>query len=707
MADASRPALPGSLAKTPRLSAWLRIEADGAVIATPGKVELGQGVLTALTTIVAEELDVSPAAVRLRPAATDRSPDEGVTSGSLSVQDSGMALAQAAAEVRALFRAEAARRLGVAEADLSVEGGVFTGPGNARIGYAEMAGAVDLDRDARGLAAPRPAAARRLRGRAAPRVDIPGRVFGARPYVHDLSPERALHGRVVRSDAAHARLTALDDGPARAVAGVVAIHRDGNFLGVLAETEAAAERAAAKLAQGAQWDVEDALPDQHALADWLRAQPVDPRVVERRGARPENPARTLERDYMRQPIAHASIAPSAAVAQWTGERLRVWTHSQGVFNLRADLALVFRMDPAAIVVEHAEGAGCYGHNGADDAALDAALLARAAEDRPVRLRWSRRDEMIHAPMGAAQLVRIGADLDADGRIAAWRHTVWSNGHTARPGRAAAPVLRAATEIEGGWPPFVSVDPPQAGGGGSDRNSLPLYDVPASEVIANRLTVMPLRTSSLRSLGAFANVFAIESFMDELAEQAGADALDFRLKHLSDPRARAVLETVAQRGGWGAAPAEGRGRGLGVARYKSKGAWCAALAEVSVAEDVRVERLTLAVDVGDVVDPDGVANQIEGGAVQAASWLLKEAVRFDHARILTTDWDSYPILRFSEVPAVDVHILNRPDEPSLGAGECAHGPVAGAVANAVARALGVRVRSLPIDRDALIAAMELS
>jgi CO/xanthine dehydrogenase Mo-binding subunit len=399
------------------------------------------------------------------------------------------------------------------------------------------------------------------------------------------------------------------------------------------------------------------------------------------------------------------MSPSCAIARWQDGGVHIWTHSQGVYNLRDDLALVLSLPVERIVVQHMEGAGCYGHNGADDVALDAVLLARAAPGRPVRIQWSREDELAWAPVGAAQAVDLEADLDEKGEIVAWRHDVWGNGHVARPGRAKTPRLLAALHLAKPFPPFVSIDPPLAGGGGLQRNAIPLYDFPSTRITGHRLQTMPIRTSALRTLGAFANVFAIESFMDELAAERGEDPLAFRLRHLSDPRARAVLETAAKRANWnGWKRREGKGRGLGFARYKNAGAYCAVVAEVEGDADIRVRRLVVAADVGEVVNPDGVANQFEGGAVQAVSWTLKEAVRFDRERITSNTWETYPILRFSEVPAVEVEIIARPDQKSLGAGEAAHAPTAAAIGNALYDALGVRVRDLPITRERIVAAM---
>jgi CO/xanthine dehydrogenase Mo-binding subunit len=395
------------------------------------------------------------------------------------------------------------------------------------------------------------------------------------------------------------------------------------------------------------------------------------------------------------------------MAQWSGDRVHVWTHSQGVYLLRADLALVLKLPVENITVEHMEGAGCYGHNAADDVALDAVLLAKAADGRPVRVQWSRQGEMSDAPFGAAMAIEIEADLDANGEIVDWRHSIWSNGHAARPGRAAQPALLAAFELADPFPRMISTNPPQANGGGGDRNSIPLYDFPSWRIESHRLTTMPIRTSALRTLGGQGNVFAIESILDEIATERGEDPVAFRLRHLRDERAKDVIRAVARRAKWKPEKQPGIGHGIGFGRYKNTGAYCAVIAEIEGDEEITVRKLTLAVDVGEAINPDGVINQIEGGAIQATSWVLKERVRFDQRRITSTSWTEYPILRFSEVPDVEVEVIQRPEIDPVGAGEAAHGPVTAAIASAVFDALGVRVRDLPITRDRIIAAMESS
>jgi nicotinate dehydrogenase subunit B len=699
--------LPVSLAANPMLSSWVRFR-EGQVMVSPGKVEIGQGIVTALAQIAADELDVDISRVRMIRASTAASPNEGVTSGSLSVQQSGRAIRHVCAEIRQIFLAFASERLGVEADALDIEDGTMTGPGNITTSYWELAADVSLDRHATAGTVAKLAVQRRLAGNSVQRLDIPDKVFAHPRFIHDSALPGMLHGRVLRSESCAAKLIAIREDGARAVPDLVAIIRDGSFAGVVSESEDGAEAALLALRKAATWSASETLPDQDRLAEWLKAQPAEATVIDRKTT-PQRAvgSRTLRRQYTRPYLAHASIAPSCAIAQWTGDQVRVWTHSQGVYLLRADLALVLRLPIEQIMVEHLEGAGCYGHNAADDVALDAVLLAKAADGRPVRVQWSRQDELSHAPFGAAMAIEIEADLDAEGEIVDWRHRIWSNGHAARPGRAAEPALLAATELATPFPRTISTNPPQASGGGGDRNAIPLYDFPSWTIESHRLKTMPIRTSALRTLGAQGNVFAIECFLDEVAAGRGEDPVDFRLRHLPDPRAQAVIRAAARRANWKPDRQAGRGHGFGFARYKNTGAYCAVVAEIEGAEDINVKRLTIAVDVGEAINPDGVVNQIEGGAIQATSWVLKERVRFDRQRITSNSWTSYPILRFSEVPEVQVEIIARPELEPVGAGEAAHGPVTAAIANAVFDALGVRACDLPITRDSLIAAMELS
>lgn len=705
MSAPSPPKLPASLAANPRLSSWLRFATDGHVVVSPGKVEIGQGIITALAQIAADELEVDLSRVRMQRASTASSPDEGVTSGSLSVQQSGRAVRHVCAEARRLFLEKASERLGADIHALEIADGAIKGPGNVSTSYWELAVEISLDRDATADARPKSTGRRGIAGHSVQRLDIPDKVFAQPRFIQDYAPPGMLYGRVLRPDVSGANLGQLAEDGARAVADLVGIVRDGNFAGVVCETEHGAELALKALRKGATWSGGEPLPDEDDLTSFLRSGPAERNIIDTRNtASPPAVARTITRQYTRPYIAHASIAPSCAMARWDGDHVRIWTHSQAIYLQRIDLARVLTLPIEHVTVEHMEGAGCYGHNGADDVALDAALLARAAEGRPVRVQWSRADELMHAPFGAAMAVEIAANLDINGEIVDWRHSIWGNGHTSRPNGKEPPKLLAATEIKNPFPRLVAANQQQPYGG-ADRNAIPLYDFPSWQVEYHRLLTMPIRTSALRSLGGQCNVFAIESMLDEIASERGEDPAEFRLRHLPDARARAVIETVTQRANWKPEKQAGIGHGLGFARYKNLGAYCAVVAEIEATDEVRVRKLTLAADVGEVINPDGAINQLEGGAIQATSWTLRERVRFDRKRIVSAGWSDYPILRFSEVPEVEVILLSRPEMEPLGAGEAALGPVTAAIANAVFDALGARVRDLPINRDRLLQAVE--
>jgi nicotinate dehydrogenase subunit B len=502
----------------------------------------------------------------------------------------------------------------------------------------------------------------------------------------------------VRPPAPRTRLEAVDTKAARSLPGVLAVVRDGSFLGVVAVREEQAVRAREALLRDARWREAADLPEADRIHAWLKAQPGEVAVVSEKSSASAAPvARRLEATFTKRYVAHASIGPSCAVAEWKEEKLRVWSHSQGVYPLRDSLAKVLKLAPEAVVVSHVEGAGCYGHNGADDVALDAALLARAVPGRPVQVQWMRDDEFAWEPFGSAMVMQLSAGLAADGSVVDWRHELWSNVHSSRPGRAGGVNLLAA------WHLAVPSAPAQGWSGGEDRNAEPLYDYPNQKVVRHLIREMPLRTSALRTLGAYGNVFALESFMDEVAGVAGVDPVEFRLRHLKDPRARAVIETAAAKAGWkpGFKSDGVHGRGFGFARYKNVACYVACIADVAVDRGtgrVSVTRVVAAADAGQIINPKGLAMQIEGGIIQSASWTLKEAVKFDRTRVTSRDWAGYPILTFPEVPKVEVYLLNRPDEKPLGSGEASSGPAAAAIANAVSNAIGRRVRNLPLDPE---------
>jgi nicotinate dehydrogenase subunit B len=709
-APAGAGSLPGSLATNPVLGRWLDFGRHSEVTVRVGKVEYGQGIWTALAQVAAEELQVDLAQVRMAPVSTSTSPDEGVTSGSRSVQDSGSALRQACAQARELLLAAAADRLAGHPAALSVTDGQILASGRPTgLSYWSLATPGTLDRSAGDPVPTRPSGGWIVAGRAAARLDLPDKVTGRPRFIHDLVLPGMLFGRVVRPPSMAAELSEL---PAVRLGSGDLLVQDDSFVGVVAETDRAALRAARQVARAALWKLTDSpgpLPDERDLRAFLLAAPSEPQpVVEQLDpAAAATVSRTLTAEFTRPFVAHASMAPSCAIARWDGDSVTVWSHSQGIFPLRRAIAVGLGLEAGQVTVHHVEGAGVYGQNGADDAAMDAVLLARAAAGRPVRVQWTREDEMRWGPFGPAMLARLSAGLDPAGRIVTWRQDVWSNGFIGRPGTGGEPRLLALTHLAGGRPMPPAPDGAPTGAVGSTRNAVPGYHIPDLHVTRHRLLEMPIRTSSLRSLGAHLNVFAIESFMDELAAAAGADPVRFRLDHLADPRARRVLAEVAQLASWGTrARSDGTGFGVAVARYKGVAGYCAAVAEVEADTNVRLRRLWLAVDVGRVINPDGVRNQVEGGAVQSASWTLREQVRFDRDQITSANWDSYPIMRFTEVPQVVVRIVDS-GEAEAGAGELAAGPVAGAIGNAVADAVGVRVRDLPLTSAQIVRAIEAS
>lgn len=698
--------LPGSLNANRRLDRWLRINRDGTVTVFPGKVEIGQGILTALEQIVAEELDVALERIRLAPADTTYSPDEGMTSGSQSITDGGAALRYASAEARDLLLQRASQRLGVSLEQLSVADGVVEARSGGRVTYWEIATDDLLAREATGDVAPKPASLHTIIGKPAPRRDIPAKVTGTPIYVHDLDLPGMLHGRVARPPSYQAKLVGLDEAEVRTLPGVVAVVRDGSFIGVIAGREEQAIRALTRLKRIARWEESTVLPETQDPRFLLREAAEDEVISEKAdAAAATRAAKTLEAEYTRPYIAHASIGPSCAVARFDNDHCTVWTHSQGIYPLRRDLAATLGVEERRVTAIHMDGAGCYGHNGADDAALDAVLLARAVPGRLVRVQWMREDEFNWEPFGPAMVVKLKAGLDAQGNVVGWTEDIWSNSHSTRPNGLGGVNLLGAWHLAQPHPPSLPRNPPLPGGG-SHRNAIPIYEFPNQRVTNRLVKRMPVRVSALRALGATANVFAIESFMDELATAAGADPVEFRLRHLKDPRARAVIETVAARAGWrkGEKGDGTRGRGIGFARYKNGACYVAVIAEIEADNEIAVRRAWAAIDAGLVINPDGIVNQTEGGIIQTVSWALKEAVRYDRNRILTSNWDDYPILTFEESPQVEVTLINRPELPPLGAGEGAQGPTAAAIANAIHNALGIRLRDMPFTRERVLAAL---
>jgi nicotinate dehydrogenase subunit B len=721
-----------SLKQHPLLRQWLRLDGTGHVQALSGKVDLGQGISHALRLIVAQELRIAPTDVDMVPASTHTSPDEAVTSGSLSVQHSGAALRCAAAHWREMCRLHMAQRSGVDPSDVRCANGEFLVHAHApsltsKASYAELTTAPMWQSTIDPTQVQSPLAAQDFEAwpttPTARRPDVASKVFGEFEYIHDRVLPNMCHGMVFRPSTLTAQVIAaemqsliqhLEKQP-----GVLGVHLDGLLLGVLTETEFALSLVVKHIEEGVAqrqyWRCYAEMPDAASLSTWLKAQALDTTVVTDTGnASHDETLQHISAEFHRPYLQHASIGLCCALAQWTNDaqQLEVWSHSQGIYNLRRDLALAFDLSAEHVQVSHVEGAGCYGHNGADDVAFDAAWLAQRVPGRPVRVQWTRHAELGHAPLAPAMAVSIQVGVNAQGQIAEWTQTVWSQGHGTRPGRGKTPALLGAWQTAHPQPVTMAVNAAMAVGGGSERNAQPPYDVPAVKVINHRVLNMPFRVSAMRALGAPTNVFAAESIMDELARRTSQDPLAFRLMHLrsaDQARAVAVLQKVAQMADWTSPRPthrpEGWGRGLAYARYKNTGAYCAVVVELVAEEKVKLNKLWIAVDLGQVIDADGAINQIEGGALQAASWALCESTQLSAQGVASCNWDSYPILKFSDMPEVDVHLMSQPQAPALGAGECSAGPTCAAIANAIFDALGVRMRSMPLTPENLLATLE--
>ena len=702
--------LPGPLNDNPQLDRWVSFPSRSKVIINTGRVELGQGVLTAMAQIAADELDVAMARITMRSGDTALTPNEGYTAGSQSIQFGSVAMRQACADVRALFLDQAAKIIGCKASELSVRDGSIL-RNNAATGqdYWTLAGAVNLAVKATGSGTRKSVADMKHIGQSSQRLDLPDKIFGKAAFIHDMRLPGMVHARVVRQPNRGATIDTLDERAIkRAAKRPVELVRIGNFLAIVGDDETAVDLAATAAVNAVTWQNVEAPTALQAEPSWLLQRPWIDRVF---GApEPGEPRgrQRFEATYSRGYLAHASISPSCGLAEYRDGRLTVWTHCQGVYPLRAALAKSLRLDASAITVHHVQGSGCYGHNGADDAAADAAIIALQMPGKPVRVRWRREEEFVYEPKTPAMVVKVHALLDDAGRPVDWTQEIWSGTHNKRPG--AGGVLLGAVALPEPMPEPPPNDVPEANGGGGTRNGEPLYDIAAKRIVHHLVTETPVRTSALRSLGAMPNIFAMECCIDELAERAGQDPVAYRLSITADNRARAVIEKVAAMARWNAkAPGgTGHGRGIAFARYKNRAAYSAVVVELDVDEEIRLGHVWCATDAGLVVNPDGAINQLEGGIIQAASWVLKEQVRFDvnekNLGVSSFDWETYPVLKFSEVPEIDVELINSKDEVPLGVGEATAGPTAAAIGNAVSHALGARIRDLPLTRERIMATL---
>ena len=666
---------PESLIKSPKVSDWLDFSIQGVVGIKTGKVEFGQGIRTALVQIVSEELRIELSSCQILVTETAISPDESFTAGSLSIQDSGLAL-----------RLASATAFDVAK-DSDYWQVHLTSGWNIN---------VNLD------VATKNSEEYTIVGHDISNLELGSKLAGLATFIQDQRFEGLLFARVLRPPVRGAELLSIPLEPTSP--GVIKIIRNGSFAAVIARDEYSAIVAAEKLSEEAKWTTPTSAFNSDDVNTFLKNSAKDSQIVHEIGAFNDE-AIQIRATYSRPFISHASIGTVTAIAQWNDQKLKIWSQSQGIYPLRSDIARALTINESDISISHIEGAGCYGHNGADDVAFDAVLISREVPGIPVLVTWSRDDELSWAPFGPAMQAELGAQLDDSGAIVQWSHLVRGNGHSSRPSTLPTPSLLAYSQIAGGQAIPAAGDPPMPRGGGTGRNSIPLYEFDNAKVVTERLTEMPIRTSAMRALGAHLNVFAIESFLDELAFTSGQDPVEFRLRHLSDPRGRAVIEKVAQISDWGTKLKDGTGQGIGFARYKNKGAWCAVVAQVEAEVSLKVTHLWIAVDVGLAINPDGVKNQIEGGALQSMSWTTKEEVRIKEGKVLTNNWEDYPVLKFSDVPLITTEIISRPEMPTLGAGEASIGPTGAAIANALHAAIGIRVKQMPLTSENIVASME--
>jgi nicotinate dehydrogenase subunit B len=689
---------------------FVKITADGSVTAYNGHVDLGTGIRTALGQIVAEELDVSFARVVVVLGDTAVVPNQGATIASETIQVSAVPLRQAAAQARQFLIARAAERLELKIADLSIEDGLVRGKDNRSVSYGELIGDETVLLELAEVPV-KAASAYSIVGQSVPRVDLPAKATGELVYVHDVRVPGMLHGRVVRPPYAGVdagafvgtSLIAVDETSVRDIPGLIAVVRIGDFVGVVTEREENAIKAASQLKVS--WKPTPTLPDLKDIETALRANPSTPRTLIDKGdvdAVIAGAATPMPRTYTWPYQMHASIGPSCAVADYRDGRVKVWSGTQNPHLLRADLAKLIEALEGEIEVIRLEAAGCYGRNCADDVAADALLLSRAV-GRPVRVQLTREQEHAWEPKGTAQLISVNGGLNADGSVAGYDFATRypSNG---------APTL--ALLLTGRITPTPAVF--EMG----DRTAIPPYDYDNLRVVAHDMPPI-VRASWLRGVSALPNTFAHESYIDELATEAGVDPIEYRLRYLKDERAIDLVHAIAERAGWTPRPVREekiaerdvvRGRGFAYALYvhsKFPGfgaAWSAWIADVAVNKatgDVSVTRVVAGQDSGLMINPDGVRHQIHGNVIQSASRALMEEVTFDRHSVTSREWGAYPIIPFPDIPEIDVLMLPRQDQPPLGVGESASVPSAAAIANAIFDATGVRFREPPFTPERIL------
>ena len=689
------------------VAAWLELGADGRATVYSGKVDLGTGVQTALTQMVADELDLPFDRIDMVMGDTGQTIDQGQTAGSLSISVGGKQLREACATARQAVVAKAAATWGVKPDDI-----VLTGDGMAHTRdrtrsapYASLlAGGVQtLQVDAK--APLKKPSEHRWVGRSIPRVDIPDKLTGAFTYIHDLRLPGMLHARVIRPAGIGSKLLGYDEAPVRGISGYLQTVRKGDFLAVVAKTEWAAVQAARDLK--VRWSDWKGLPTRDQMyAVWRGQKVVKTEPRQQRGSVTEGIAQAskkLAATYEFTIHSHASMGPSCAVASFSDGRCEIWSPSQATHSLQSEVALLLDMPKDRVRLHYVDGSGCYGRNGHEDCTGDAALVAKLT-GATVRVQWSRDDEHGWDPKSPPTVVDLQAGVDAAGNVSAWQSTF---------------ILSAQNGTLDDFPLLAAVHSGQTKKGhytgNIAHNSDVEYAFPNTLTRVDRVDNVFLRTSHLRTPGRMQNNFANEAFFDEVAAAAGKDPVALRLQYLKDPRSRAVVEGAARAAGWVSRPAHSapnagniaRGRGFAYIRYQNEHTYVGMVCDVAVdrtSGKITVEKVTVSHDCGQVINPDGTINQIEGGIVQTISRTLIEDVSFDASRVTSTDWASYPIITFPDVPQIHVELINRPKAPPWGAGEMAPAVVPAAISNAVFDAIGVRLRSVPFVPERVLAGL---
>jgi CO/xanthine dehydrogenase Mo-binding subunit len=701
VADNTAPDLPIDLKNNLNINSWLYVDPTGKIDVYSGKVEFGQGIATAFKQIVADEMDVNIERVNILPCVTGIAPNEGVTSGSQSVEYGGLALLYACAQARGTLLEKASKSLNVPVGDLSIKDGLITAKNGETASYWKLTSTELLQQKADGKYKPKGVNNFQYIGKPVQRIDIPAKVSGGVAYVQDMKFPGMLHARVVRPPAPRSKLISINEAAIKSMPGVVGIVKNGSFLAVVAKREEQAINALNEAKKQSKWEMPNDLPNNQA--EWLKTMIESPNLDTEHGVKKDptkQGKKTIGGDFTKPFIAHASIGPSCAIGILKDGVTTIYNHAQGMYPLQRDIVKALQVPSEKVVCIHREGSGMYGQSGADDVALDAALIAREFPNQHIRVQWMREDEFKWEPYNSAMTVKIRASLDESGTITNWTQDIYSNTHSTRPGE------KEGNNLISSWymanpqkgSPVTNIPLPA---GGSHRNGIPLYSFPNQQINNHLVQEMPIRVSAFRTLGAFANIFAIESMMDKLAKEANTDPIEFRLRHLQNQRGKDVILKVAEMSKWKPNPKrvkkDGKlyGRGMAFSQYKNLQVYCAVVTDIEIDGNgkVRVTDIWAAAEAGLIINPDGFKNQIEGGLIQATSWSIYEEIKFNKTGMQTTSWADYPILRFEDVPNIQVELINRPNEKSIGVGE-GNAPVVGAIANAIAMATNGRIYDLP-------------